>query len=512
MTIGISRFLDDRHLLGPDFAAPSWWNWKLVLRAALGEPLKPEEIDLFREIAAREPPQRRVRELWLAVGRRAGKDSIASALATYLAIHGDFKKHLRRGETAVILCLAVDKPQAAIVFNYIRGYFEQIPLLRGLLVSANDGTIELTNGVEIIVATNNFRSIRGRTVACCILDENAFWRDLNFANPDIEVYNALMPSLISLRQSGSMLVGISTVYRRAGLLYDKFVQHHGRPGDDVLFVHAPATTFNPLLLQPEAQQEIERLRQDDPERAAAEWDSVWRSDIADFLDRQVIESLIDPGVHERPYDPKVYGYVAYADLSGGAAQDSAALSIAHAEGNLIVQDLIRVWKPPYSASDVVSEIAAILKSYKLRRITGDKYAGGIFPDLFRQNGITYAPLEGKTSSDNFLDFLPLANSGRARLLDNRAQLREFMGLERRTSFAGKQIVGHSSHANAHDDMTVAAAGNIVVAALDPAPPKISDELLHRMANFRTPYAWTVCAELSVGGAIRSAARPALGEL
>src|SRR6516165_11024801 len=110
-----------------------------------------------------------------------------------------------------------------------------------MLVSASNGVIELTNGVEIIVATNSFRAIRGRTVACAILDEIAFWFDEHFANPDVEVYSALMPSLISLRQSGSMLVGISTVYRRTGLLYDKFVQHHGRPGDDVLFVHAPAT-------------------------------------------------------------------------------------------------------------------------------------------------------------------------------------------------------------------------------------------------------------------------------
>jgi hypothetical protein len=488
MTFGIATFLDDRNLLGKDFAAPSWWHWKLILRAALGERLLSDEVEVFREIAGgRDPPQHRVRELWLAIGRRAGKDSIASALATYLAIYGDFKKHLRRGEKAVILCLALDRMQAAIVFGYIRAYFEQIPLLRVMLVSANNGVIELTNDVEIIVATNSFRAIRGRTVACAILDEIAFWFDEHFANPDVEVYSALMPSLISLRQSGSMLIGISTVYRRTGLLYEKFVGHHGKSDDDVLFVRAAAVTFNPLLLQPEAQAEIERLRQADPQRAAAEWDSEWRSDLADFLDRQVIEALVDTGVRERPYDPKINGYVAYADLAGGAASDSAALSIAHPEDDIIIQDLVRVWRPPFSASEVVNEIAAILKSYRLRRVTGDKYAGGIFPDLFRQNGIEYQPIEGKTSSDNFLDLLPIVNSRRCRLLDHREQLQEFIGLERRTSFAGKQIVGHASHSNVHDDIAVAATGSIVCAALDPAPPKISDELLHRMANFRTPY-------------------------
>jgi hypothetical protein len=487
MTIGIATFLDDRNLLGGDFAASSWWHWKLVLRAALGERLRSDEVEVFKQIAGgRDPPRRRVRELWLAVGRRAGKDSIASALAAYLAIYGDFKKHLRRGEKAVILCLAVDRTQAAIVFGYIRAYFEQLPLLQVMLVSANNGVIELKNGVEIIVATNSFRAIRGRTVACAIMDEISFWRDEHFANPDVEVYSALMPSLISLRQSGSMLVGISTVYRRTGLLYEKFVQHHGKQDDDVLFVHAPAVTFNPLLLQPEAQQEIERLREADPARAAAEWDSELRSDLADFLDRQVIEALIDPGVRERAYDRNVSGYVAYADLAGGAASDSAALSIAHAEGEVIVQDVVRVWRPKFKAAEVVGEIAAILKAYKLRRLTGDRYASAVFASFFQENGIDYQPIEGKTSSDNFLDFLPIANSRRCRLLDNRAQFQEFLDLERRMSFAGKQIVGHASHTNAHDDIAVACCGSIVVAALDPAPPKISDDLLRRMATFVAP--------------------------
>ena len=71
-------------------------------------------------------------------------------------------------------------------------------------------------------------------------------------------------------------------------------------------------------------------------------------------------------------------------------------------------------------------------------------------------------------------------------MDNRAQFQEFLDLERRMSFAGKQIVGHASHTNAHDDIAVACCGSIVVAALDPAPPKISDDLLRRMATFVAP--------------------------
>ena len=50
----------------------------------------------------------------------------------------DYKKLLRPGERASVLCLAVDKAQASIVEKYTRAYFADVPLLRGQ-VTAGDG-------------------------------------------------------------------------------------------------------------------------------------------------------------------------------------------------------------------------------------------------------------------------------------------------------------------------------------------------------------------------------------
>jgi hypothetical protein len=52
------------------------------------------------------------------------------------------------------------------------------------------------------------------------LDEVAFWRDETSSRPDEEVYDAILPALA--RVPGSMLIGISSPYRKAGLLYRKF--------------------------------------------------------------------------------------------------------------------------------------------------------------------------------------------------------------------------------------------------------------------------------------------------
>ena len=89
-----SEFISIPELLGTDFAGPSWSNWKIVWKGALGEEMTAAEDELFHELAQRGPPPGRVREVWLAVGRRAGKDSVASALATYLAVCWRFPQAL----------------------------------------------------------------------------------------------------------------------------------------------------------------------------------------------------------------------------------------------------------------------------------------------------------------------------------------------------------------------------------------------------------------------------------
>jgi len=115
-----SEFVSIPELLGNDFEGPSWDSWRVTMKGALGEEINEVERIRFRGLAGRDPPPGRVRELWLAIGRRAGKDSIAAALATYLAVFSDFRRYCRRGERTTVMCLAVDRPQAGIVFGYIR--------------------------------------------------------------------------------------------------------------------------------------------------------------------------------------------------------------------------------------------------------------------------------------------------------------------------------------------------------------------------------------------------------
>ena len=114
----IIKVTSDRHLLGSWFSGPSWAVWRSVLKAAYALPMSDSERVQFRSVADRDPPAKQVRELWIVAGRRAGKDSIASAIAVHAAIASDtYAPRLRPGERASVLCLACDRDQAQIVLK-----------------------------------------------------------------------------------------------------------------------------------------------------------------------------------------------------------------------------------------------------------------------------------------------------------------------------------------------------------------------------------------------------------
>jgi hypothetical protein len=210
--LDIVTAMNSELLFAPWFPGKSWDHWRTVLKAAFALPMSEAERQFFRSVAERDPPQRSVRELWCVVGRGGGKDSIASLIAAHAAALFDQRRHkLRPGEKALVMCLACDRDQARIVLNYTRSYFTDIAPLARMVRRETAHGFELNNGVDIAIATNTFRAVRGRTLLCAILDETAFWHDERSATPDEETYRAIGPGLARL--PGSILVGSA---RRTG--------------------------------------------------------------------------------------------------------------------------------------------------------------------------------------------------------------------------------------------------------------------------------------------------------
>ncbi len=449
----ISRALADPHLLGaamPDLS--SWRAWVVILKAAFAEPLDDSEKELFREIAGgREPPAERVRELWVVAGRRGGKTRIAEAASVHAAT---MQKHsLAPGERGRALTLAVSKDQAGACREYGRAFLKASPILAQALADDSAEKITLKNGLSIEAHASNFRSVRGGTLIIAVFDECAYWRDETSASPDVEIYRAVRPSLMT---TGGMLIGISSPYRRTGLLYEKYSKAFGKDNPNVLVIQAPTTVLNPTI----PAGDIEQAMADDPEAARAEWLAQFRDDIADFVERAAVEACINAGVRER--SPSFsHRYCGFVDPSGGRS-DSMTLAIAHHEGDTAILDAVREAKPPFNPEAVVDEFAELLKSYRLAAVWGDKYAAEWTQAAFRKVGVNYKESE-KAKSEIYTDLLPALNSGGVSLLDNDRITNQFVGLERRTTRGGRRIDTIDHAPGGHDDLANAVAGALVYA-------------------------------------------------
>ncbi len=476
--VNISALMRSPRLAGPFYAGPSWGMWQAILRATFGEPMTPSEVDAFRTVAERDPPKQRVRELIAIAGRGAGKDSVAALIAVAVAIA--FKPHgkLRPGERAYVLALAVDRAQAAIVTSYVKGLFDAVPAFAAMVVGDTDGdAIDLANGVTIMVATNSFRTVRGRSLLAVIFDEACFWRSDESANPDEAVYGAVRPGLA--RVPGSMLIIISSVHKRAGLVYRKWRESYGKNDADVLVVLGSTTQFNPTFDQAIIDADMAR----DPQLFGAEYYSRWRDDLATFIPRDLIDAAVDISARARPPQSGI-AYHAFCDPSGGV-QDSFTAAIAHSDKNNVVLDLVYERKPPLNPSEVVAEVAVLLKSYRLHHVTGDRYAAQWTVEAFKKEGVTYRQSE-RDRSAIYLDALPLFTAGRARLINNPRMAAQFAALERRTFSNGKDRVDHG--AGGHDDLANSAAGALVLAAgkSKSITGNITPEFLSALKRFTRP--------------------------
>jgi hypothetical protein len=425
----------------------------VALKAAYALPLTDAELQTFRQIAGdRVPPKKRVREVWVIAGRRGNKSEMSAADGIYSAL---FVKHkLSRGEVGMVLVIAGSRDQAKVVFNYAKGILEASPVLRKEIANVTAYEITFRNGIVFSVHSSSFRTVRGRTLVAVIFDEIAFFRDETSAYPDTELYRAVLPALAT---TNGILIGISSPYRKFGILYQKFRDHYGKDSDDILVVQGPTKLFNPTL----DDAVIEAQREADPTAATSEWDAEFRTDIATYLDDASIDAAIE---YARPLEIPPAGrdtfYKAFTDASGGVGHDSYTLAIGHRElGNegRYVIDVVRgsrsgVAKDPQK---ITEEYAVLLRDYHTTEVTGDYYSAGWVENAWQKCGIRYIK-SALSKSDIYLECIPLFTRGLVRLPEHPKLIRELRLLERHTHRSGRDSVDHGRSGS--DDYANAVAG------------------------------------------------------
>jgi hypothetical protein len=451
----IMRALGDPELFQPLFKAPSWDRWKVFLSALFGLPLDKKALEVFRHHTERTTaPTSPFREAALVCGRRSGKSRMLALIAVYLACFRDYSEYLAPGETPIVAIIAADRKQARVILRYIVGLLRNIKLLAPLIDMEYADSVRLTNGVTIEVHTGSIASPRGRPFIAVLADEIAFWSAEGTANPDTEVISAVRPGLLSI--PGSMLLLASSPYSKRGVLWETYRHYFGRDDARTLVWRAATLEMNPSADADQIAEEYEA----DEEAASAEYGGQFRSDLASFIDAEVVRSLVIPSRFELPA-LAVVEYRAFVDPSGGAG-DSMTLAIAHrdSEGNGIL-DAIRERRPPFSPESVVKEFADTLRSYRISRVTGDYYGGEWPGERFAAHQISYDRAD-KNVSQIYGELLPLLNSAQVELLDNNRLTSQLVSLERRTGRVGRDTISHPP--GGHDDVANSVAGVLVQVA------------------------------------------------
>jgi hypothetical protein len=174
---------------------------------------------------------------------------------------------------------------------------------------------------------------------------------------------------------------------------------------------------------------IAAQRAADPVAAPAEWDAIFRSDIASFLDDELIDAAIEHGRPlELPPQPNI-AYRAFTDASGGVGADAYTFAATHKDADERILDLVRGTAGRFDPHEVTRQYAALCKEYRIREVVGDAYAAQWVAGTWRETGIDYrkSPLP---KSAIYLECIPLFARGLVRLPDHAKLLRELRLLER----------------------------------------------------------------------------------
>jgi len=452
--VNIVLALRDRALLGGQGAfrdLATWRPWLAFLRAIYG--LAVEKADL--ELIARHTGREVVKpggypEGVCVVGCQSGKSQMAALVGVYEAARA-----VMAGERGVYVPLVAQDLRGAqrALYRYVQEAVRGSELLRREVIRETATEIELASGVTIAVYPCRPAAIRGIRAACAIIDELAFFTATDGRPTDKEMLRAVRTRLAT---TGGKLLILSSPYGQAGALWDLHRRHFGRDDSPTLVWQASAPDMNPTL----SADYLERMAEEDPEAYRSEVLGEFRPGVSTFLDPDALAAVVESGVRERRPVGGVQ-YLGFIDAASGSGRDAFAVGIAHRDGERAVLDVSRAWRPPFNPSGVIAEASDLLKSYRIFKVKGDRYAPGFVGEGFRTTGITYEA-NARTTSETYLELLPLVNAGAVSVLDEPHLLQELRGLERRRGIAGRDRVDHRQ--GGHDDRAIAAGGALVGAS------------------------------------------------
>lgn len=312
-------------------------------------------------------------------GRRGGKTYTLISLRLLWGMLVRDLSSVAPGQQAVALVVSLNPKLRQESINYALGAARSKPELAAMLmlpkgtkgddapsefrIRRPDGHIVAFEGG---VATAGGYGARGRSITDLALDEIAFFRDRSAKVNDKDIFDAGTKAVLP---GGQTILG-SSPWARRGLLWELFNENFGKPST-ALALRAPTVVLNPMMA---AKAEQERKR--DPDAAKNELDAEFLDSGTNvFFDDELIESMIDDSLNDGRMPQPGELVRAAGDL--GFRSDSAAMTIGHMTGPLIVAGEILELRPepdkPLVPSETVATFRRRMDAHGARYYTQDGY-------------------------------------------------------------------------------------------------------------------------------------------
>lgn len=421
--------------------------------------------------------------LALVIGRRGGKSNISVAMACY-EIYKLLRKFcpqdhykLKRGATIKVILVGVDKDQSANLFNDLKMFTTNSPLLSKFLVAELNETLEFGTPYDFELAKGNKKdvratvhispqasdgaSLRGGSAIQGIMDEVAHMKsEKSKRGSALEIYKAISAS-VGTFYDGKMVI-ISSPNGANGFFYNFVNSAAQNDGGSTLFIQAPTWEVNPGRLSNEFLRNSYFL---DKNTFYQEYEAKFEASVRAYIeDFSLFEECVYPvPSEERPKgklesrEMRVSGnqdFDYFASLDQAYKNDNTVLSIGYYdyESNKFVVVFVKKYVPGdaewsletnprvLSSAKIVTDIVAICKQFNVSKGFFDQHQGTSLQEEFLKHKANNYYMINNTEtlkSDVYIRFQSLYMERRIELPGLIWLVDEFKNLEQTMLHKGK---------------------------------------------------------------------------
>jgi hypothetical protein len=397
-----------------------------------------------------------IRTAVLRLGRRSGKDRMASLVATYEATaNADAHRlHVPPAELVGIAVIANSQRQARLILGWCRHYLQREGMAHLIKSDAND-ELELTNGMVITAMPCTARSIPGYALAVVIFDEAGWYVDSDGSPMSgEELWQAVVPSTAQF-PDGRVLV-LSTPRWLTGWFADKCRQAASGEFADIRHWWATTRTMNATIS--DAWLDGERLK--DPAAFLREYEARFESGVGSSLDGMLVRQAARKGVpHLNPHPANAY----VVSIDPAYRGDTFALTVGHQDGygadKRLVVDLSLGWTgtkvAPLDHRTILDEVATIARSYGRAPVVLDQFAQEPVAQGLVERGVTALrrPWTNESKAEAVGVMREYLHTDRLSLPNHAPLIGQLASLERTILPSGRPRV--SAPPGQHDDYAMA---------------------------------------------------------